>query len=88
MAAAVDATGGPVLVIGTDCPALTEDHLRRAASSLSGGADVVAIPTEDGGYALIGMNRPQPKLFLDMTWSVPSVMAETRQRLAKLDLTW
>src|SRR5262245_49717381 len=31
MYAAVEAAGGPVLVIGTDCPALTAEHLRTAA---------------------------------------------------------
>jgi glycosyltransferase A (GT-A) superfamily protein (DUF2064 family) len=29
-----------------------------AADILRGGADVVVIPAEDGGYALIGMRTP------------------------------
>src|SRR5471032_2634599 len=43
MAASVSAT----LVIGTDCPALTAEHLRAAASALQDGAEVVLIPAED-----------------------------------------
>jgi rSAM/selenodomain-associated transferase 1 len=88
MAAAVSAAQGPVLVMGTDCPALTPAHLRAAADTLGDGADVVTIPTADGGYALIGMNRLHPNLFSDMSWSVPTVMAETRRRLTALSLAW
>ena len=54
MLAATVASTGPVLVIGTDCPALTELHLRGAANALREGNDVTIIPAEDGGYVLIG----------------------------------
>ena len=43
---------------------------------------------DDGGYGLIGMQRAQPALFSDMSWSTASVMAETRRRLARLGLSW
>jgi rSAM/selenodomain-associated transferase 1 len=88
MLAAMIAANGPVLVIGTDCPALTPDHLRAAADVLRAGIDAVFVPVEDGGYALIGAREPQPGLFHDMPWSTPDVMGETRRRLAALDLTW
>jgi hypothetical protein len=51
-------------------------------------ADVVVIPAEDGGYALIGMRTPEPALFSDVPWSTPGVMDETRRRLRTLGLTW
>jgi uncharacterized protein len=88
MLAAGVACGGPVVIIGTDCPALTVDHLRTASDLLRDGVDVVINPTDDGGYGLIGLNRPEPDLFTDMTWSTPTVMAETRRRLARLNLSW
>lgn len=88
MLAALAAARGPALVIGTDCPALTPAHLRAAADTLTGGIDVVAVPVEDGGYALIGMREPQPQLFTDMPWSTTCVMTETRRRLARLGLSW
>jgi len=88
MLAAVAAARGPVLVIGTDCPALTPDHLRIAGDLLRDGIDVVVDPAEDGGYALIGMAMAEPRLFTGMTWSTPTVMAETRGRLARFNLTW
>jgi glycosyltransferase A (GT-A) superfamily protein (DUF2064 family) len=87
MLAAVAAAPGPVLVIGSDCPAMTVDHLRNAADALRA-ADVVIVPAEDGGYALIGMRRPHPELFADMAWSTPAVMEETRARLRRLRLIW
>jgi rSAM/selenodomain-associated transferase 1 len=88
MSAAVAAVQGPVLVIGTDCPALNVDHLRTAAALLHDGIDVVIFPADDGGYALIGMNEAEPRLFTDLAWSKPTVMAETRRRLAQLSLSW
>jgi glycosyltransferase A (GT-A) superfamily protein (DUF2064 family) len=88
MLAAIAAANGPALVMGTDCPALTPDHLRAAARALDDGVDVVIVPVEDGGYAVIGMRRPQPALFADMTWSTATVMAETRRRLTRLGLSW
>jgi rSAM/selenodomain-associated transferase 1 len=83
------------LVIGSDCPALDAAQLRAAAEHLAAGADVVLAPTEDGGYALLGLRKPQPALFTDMAWSTPGVLAQTRERiaagglrLAELPLLW
>jgi rSAM/selenodomain-associated transferase 1 len=80
--------GGPIILVGTDCPALTAEHLRAAADGLQEGIDAVVIPTEDGGYGLIGLNAPEPRLFEGMAWSTATVMAETRRRLAQLNLSW
>lgn len=88
MLAAIAAANGPCLVIGTDCPALTADHLRTAADILRGSGDAVAVPADDGGYALIGTRTPHPALFSEMRWSTPEVMAETRRRLRALGLSW
>jgi uncharacterized protein len=85
---AAAAANAPALVIGTDCPALTAGHLRAAADILRGGTDAVACPAEDGGYVLIGLRQPEPRLFTDMRWSTPNVMTETRRRLRQLGLTW
>jgi len=83
------ATGkGATLVIGTDCPALTADHLRAAADALRCGVDVVVYPAEDGGYVLIGTRKAEPALFSAMPWSTAEVMAETRRRLNALGLVW
>jgi uncharacterized protein len=88
MLAAAAAQSGPIVIVGTDCPALTVAHLCTAAELLRDGVDVVINPTDDGGYALIGLNRPEAGLFTDMDWSTATVMAETRRRLARLNLSW
>ena len=87
MAAAVAAARGPALVIGSDSPALTVEHLRDAAEVL-GSYDAVLIPAEDGGYVLIGLRKPQSVLFSDVDWGTPTVMAETRFLLSAHNLTW
>jgi rSAM/selenodomain-associated transferase 1 len=88
MLAAIEAAQGPALVIGTDCPALTAEHLIAAAAVLRDGCDAVVIPVEDGGYALIGTRKPQPALFEGVPWSTANVMAETRRRLRATRLVW
>jgi len=81
MLTASAATGGSTLVIGTDCPALAEVHLRGAAKALRDGVDVVLIPAEDGGYVLIGTRSPQPALFEGIVWGTKTVLGETRARI-------
>ena len=73
------------LLVGTDAPMLDADYLRQAAAALST-HDAVLGPATDGGYVLIGLNRPQPSLFADMRWSHDQVLADTRQRLATAGL--
>jgi hypothetical protein len=88
MLAAIASAPGPAIVIGSDCPALTPEHLRAAAAALCDGVDVVIVPVEDGGYGLIGMRRAEPALFAGMNWNSNSVMVETRRRLTRLGLSW
>lgn len=88
MLAAFAAANGPALVIGTDCPALTPELLHRCGDALADGIDAVVIPAEDGGYVLIGLRRPDARLFADMPWGACEVMAHTRRRLARLALSW
>jgi len=77
-----------VLLVGSDCPALTSQHLRQAERALRDGADAVLEPCEDGGYALIGLRRVDARLFDGIAWGSDQVMAETRMRLKRLGWTW
>lgn len=77
---------GPLLLIGTDCPVLRPDHLRRAARALIDGEDAVFQPAADGGYVLVGLRRPQAALFDDIAWSTAAVMSQTRARARALNL--
>lgn len=74
--------------IGTDCPALTAQHLRDAAAALQSGHDAVFVPAEDGGYILIGLARNEPRLFTGIDWGGAQVMAQTRERLRSCGLRW
>lgn len=82
--AAATTTGG-VIVIGTDCPALTPGHLRQAAVALAG-EDAVVIPAADGGYVLLGLRQANAAVFAGVAWSTPQVMAQTRARLVAAGL--
>ena len=77
-----------VIIIGTDCPVLTARHLAEAADALARGNDAVLIPAEDGGYALIGLTRCDDALFEGIAWGGDQVLAQTRERLAKLQWRW
>jgi rSAM/selenodomain-associated transferase 1 len=80
--------GSPVLLIGTDCPALTVRHLRKAAASLLNGCPAVVQPADDGGYVLIGLRYSNPALFADVAWGGQTVMETTRARLRQLGWDW
>jgi rSAM/selenodomain-associated transferase 1 len=89
MARIFDTRGAaPLLLVGTDCPALDSAHLHAAARTLREGNDAAFVTTEDGGYFLIGLRKPVPELFVDIDWSTDRVMVQTRQRLAALGLYW
>lgn len=69
-----------VRLIGTDIPHLSIDLLEESIPSLKN-ADVVLGPSDDGGYYLIGMKKPNDYMFHNMTWSVDNVLSETIQRI-------
>lgn len=74
------------LLIGCDCPSLTNDDLGQALNALQNHNDVVLAPAQDGGYVLIGLNTEQPGLFADMAWGNDQVATETRRRIEKARL--
>jgi len=78
---------GRALLIGTDAPALSALVLRQASSALLD-HDAVFVPAQDGGYALVGQRRADPRWFSDMAWSHNRVMEETRQRLRAAGVRW
>lgn len=80
---ALSQAGGSAMVIGSDCPVLTPALLGACAEALKH-HDIVCLPAEDGGYALLGARHPDPRLFENIAWGGGRVMAETRERIAAL----
>jgi rSAM/selenodomain-associated transferase 1 len=75
------------LAMDSDSPTLPMGYVGDAARMLARDeADVVIGPSDDGGYYLIGLRRPQPALFAQMPWSTPEVRAITLTRARALGL--
>jgi uncharacterized protein len=75
-----------VVIIGTDCPAITTRLLKDALDSLYR-HELVVGPAVDGGYYLIGLRRVIPDLFQAVKWGTNEVLAETMRRAAKFGVT-
>lgn len=65
-----------VVVVGTDCPTLSELIVRQAYDHLRD-HDVVIGPAADGGYYLIGLSKHVSSLFRDIAWSTDQVLEQT-----------
>jgi rSAM/selenodomain-associated transferase 1 len=77
-----------VLIRNSDSPDLPGEFIREAQDVLEHRrAQVVLGPCPDGGYYLVGLESLQPLLFHDITWSGPTVLADTRARAESLGLT-
>lgn len=74
-----------VVIVGTDVPALPLDHYKQALALLET-HDLVLGPALDGGYYLIGLNKPAPALFENIPWSTDRVLALTREHADRLGL--
>jgi rSAM/selenodomain-associated transferase 1 len=66
----------PVVLIGTDTPALQPFHLLKASQMLNH-SDLVFGPAFDGGYYLIGMRSPVDAVFADIAWGSETVLRKT-----------
>lgn len=67
----------PIIVIGSDCPEVSEAQIAPALTLLKS-HDVVLGPAVDGGYYLIGLNRLYVPLFENIPWSTAQVLERTR----------
>ena len=75
---------GRVLLIGTDIPGITSQLLEGAFEALNN-HDLVLGPSTDGGYWLVGMNKPQD-IFSNMAWSRPDVLENTWARANEIGM--
>jgi rSAM/selenodomain-associated transferase 1 len=74
---------GPVVLVGSDIPAMRPAHIARAFQQLSR-HDLVFGPASDGGFWLIGSRRRRPMplgLFAGVRWSTEHALADTRANI-------
>ena len=73
---------GPAIIVGSDIPDLTPEHVARGFAAL-GRADMVLGPAEDGGYWLIGLGTRARAIdpFRGVRWSSPWALADTERGL-------
>jgi rSAM/selenodomain-associated transferase 1 len=70
---------GPVVLVGSDIPAMRPFHIARAFALL-GRHDLVFGPATDGGFWLVGARRSRPlprSLFSGVRWSTAHALADT-----------
>lgn len=73
---------GPVIIVGSDIPAIRPAHIAHAFRLL-GRADAVFGPAPDGGYWLVGLKRAPKRLapFEGVPWSTDEALAATKANL-------
>jgi glycosyltransferase A (GT-A) superfamily protein (DUF2064 family) len=52
----------------------------------AGPADVTLGPTADGGYYLVGIGKPEPEIFQNVTWSSAFTLEHTVRNIKQLGL--
>jgi rSAM/selenodomain-associated transferase 1 len=76
-----------VVIIGSDCPVVTEKTIENAFVQLEK-YDVVLGPSEDGGYYLLGMKNYYSFLFSEIHWSTSAVLDETCRKINENGLSF
>ncbi len=71
-----DEGAASAIAIASDTPDITEASVEEAILCLRAN-DVAIGPSHDGGYYLLGLNRPAPRLFHDVEWGTDSVLSRT-----------
>ena len=69
---------GPLVLVGSDIPAMRPHHIARAFALL-GRHELVFGPATDGGFWLVGARRSRPlphSLFLKARWSTRHALAD------------
>jgi uncharacterized protein len=80
---------GPLIIVGSDIPALRPAHVARAFKLL-GGSDAVFGPALDGGYWLVGLRRCPRVLapFAGVRWSSAYALSDTLANLREKSITF
>jgi rSAM/selenodomain-associated transferase 1 len=74
------------VVMSSDSPNVPAAYVAQAFDLLDDGYDLALGPCDDGGYYLIGLKQPQPRLFHEVRMSTPDVVQDTLVIAAELGL--
>ena len=78
-----------IVLIGGDLPPVPLRYFTDAYAFLDAANQCVVLgPSRDGGYYLVGCNQPAPQIFQGMSWSHNQVLAQTRDKLARLQIDY
>jgi len=74
-------TSSRIILIGSDCPWLTAEHLQTAFDALNSPIQLAIAPAVDGGYVLIAANAICPEIFQNIQWSTSRVYPQTQDAI-------
>jgi rSAM/selenodomain-associated transferase 1 len=78
-----------IVLIGGDLPPVPLRYFTEAYAFLEASNQRVVLgPSRDGGYYLVGCNHPAPQIFQGVSWSHNQVLAQTRDKLARLQIDY
>jgi len=76
-----------VVLIGADCPVLTESYINKSLAGLDA-SDVVLGPAEDGGFVLIACRNTHRHMFDGVSWGDDCVLQRTVDALGVVGLSY
>ena len=77
----------PIIVLGADSPTLPPSFIEIARDALAAEETAVTLgPTIDGGYYLVGLSKPVPRLFQNIDWSTTATFEQTVENINRLGL--
>ncbi len=74
------------MLTGSDSPTTSLPAIAKALPTLDQPQQALLGPADDGGYYLIGLSGPEPRVFEDIPWSTPEVHHHTLERCEQLGL--
>lgn len=75
-----------VVMIGTDSPTFPIDYIEQAFEFLEVETDLVLGKTEDGGFYLIGLKKPEEDVFDGVNWSSADTFEQVFDNAHRLGL--
>jgi len=75
-----------VVMIGTDSPTFPADYIAQAFELLEKDSEIVLGKSKDGGFYLIGLRKPFPKLFDEIAWSTSLVFEQITRNIENLGI--